>query len=134
MLGEKNIIPELESQYINFLNFIDKLGLSFSTRMDLYRRFQNELYDRSIKYSIEQGRKLEGKRENTTRSSKSTEYINNIRFSEDEELIINQYVSYFSEYGIDAPINFLVKPSERDAKLIEEAISRLKKQEQEKTI
>jgi len=129
MLGEKNIIPELENQYINFLNFIDNLGLSYNTRIDLYRRFQNELYDRTIKRSIEQGRKLEGKKENAVRNPKANDHSNNVGFSEDEELLINQYVSYFSEYGIEAPINFLATPSERDTRLIHEAISRLKNQE-----
>ena len=129
MIGEKNLIPELENQYINLLNFIDNLGLSYNTRIDLYRRFQNELYNRSIKHSIEQGRKLEEKRENTIRSSKLSEHSENTGFSEQEEVAINRCISYLNEHGIDAPITFLHTPDEEELKLWQEARRRIQKQE-----
>ena len=125
MIGEKNIIPELESQYRSFLDFVDKLGLSHNVKIDLYSRFQKELYDRSVKESVEYGRKLEG-RKNDTKNIINTPAIEKVGFSDEEESIIEQYVSFFREHGIDAPINYLFTPGENDKILIAEAIKRVK--------
>ena len=39
MLGEKELLLEIEKQYINLLNLIDSLDLSYDSEIDLYRRF-----------------------------------------------------------------------------------------------
>ena len=124
MVGEKDMIPALEKQFLEFLNFIDSCGLSQKSKMEIYSRFQKVITEKIISDSINYGRKLETKKH----ENKNNNNNNNNGFSEFEESLINQHIRYFKEHGVDAPVKFLYPPTEKDFRLIEEARRRIKEE------
>ena len=92
--------------------------------MEVYKRFQDALTNSLVKSSIDYGRKVQIKQ-----SSKKQNTEQRSQFNEHEEQMINKYMSYFRENGIDSPIPFLYQPTPTDERLVAEAIRRIKNSE-----
>lgn len=133
-INEEQIIGIITGQFEQLLEVIEKYGISYNGKTNIYSTMQQILNEKIILDATRQGIKLGKEQAIADLNTKQNVAFDDLKinepteekapFNEVEETLINQYVDFYMQNGIDAPMKFAFEANERTLQLLQEARKR----------